>query len=279
MKETITIYHLGSKSSILNQLTFYFSQFNVELKEYEETKINQIKYLMLLEPILIRNKHYVLSSLWKNWLMDNQPNVKLIVASYRQSDHPNALNLLDLPSDVPTWLKQLPKAGAYQPQYAGYKEIDGHKYDQYSDPWKFFPLPLGLDIKEDLSVFLNGHDRINSFVDQLIRLRKAMMDLQIILQNEEKTLDRREEIEEEHLIINISWKALKIRWDNYQELFKWLPFKSIVEQMMQELNELAEHIEELNNNLSLFPKNKIIDKINHLLAQKIQRYVYYETYW
>ena len=211
--------------------------------------------------------------------MDNQPNVKLIVASYRQSDHPNALNLLDLPSDILTWLRHLPKVGAYQPQYAGYKEIDGHKYDQYSDPWKFFPLPLGLDIKDDLSVFLNGHDRINSFVDQLIRLRKAMMDLQVILQNEEKTVDKREEIAAEHHNINLSWKALKVRWDNYQDLFKWLPFKSTVEQLMQELKELAEHIEELNNNLNLFPENKFIDKINHLLAQKIQRYVYYEAYW
>ncbi|AEE53075.1 hypothetical protein [Haliscomenobacter hydrossis] len=279
MSESITIYYLGSKSSILNQLTFYLRHFNIELEEYEETKINQIEYLMLLEPVLIRNQYYVLSSLWKNWLMDNQPNAKLIIASYRQSDHPNALNLLDFPGDIPTWLKHLPKAGAYQPQYAGYKEIDGHKYDQYSDPWKFFPLPLGLDIKDDLSVFLNGHDRVNSFVDQLIRLRKAMMDLQVIFQNEEETVDKREEIAVEHDNINFSWKALKVRWDNYQDLFKWLPFKSTVEQLMQELKDLAEHIDELSKNADLLPETKCIDKINHLLAQKIQRYVYYEAYW
>jgi hypothetical protein len=281
MNEANIIYYLGTKDRVVPQLEVYCTSQGFLLKRYSPVEHNQLGYLLLIEPVLIRSKYYTLSSLWKNWLLENSPQTKLLVASYRQGDHPNALNLLNLPTDLGTWLKKLRPVGAYQPQYAGYKEIDGHKYDEYVDPWKFFPLPLGLDIKEEIIKFLDGHDRIHSFVDQLIRLRKSMMEVKNLLETKKDSGSRSGAILKEKENINLSWKALYARWQNYQDFFEWLPFKETAHILIQELQDLHQHIEELNKDKrnKVQPNSKFIDNINNLLSREIQRYVYYEAYW
>ena len=282
MEALQTIYYLGNKIDIVDHLQAYLEGHGFLFTMYsDEMKPSEIQYLMIIEPVFIRSKQYILSSLWKNWLLEHHPHCKLMFASYRQTDHPNALNLLSLPVDFQAWLGDLPPVGAYQPQYAGCKEKDGQKYDEYVDPWKFFPLPLGLDIKDEIIKFLDGHGQDNSFVNQLINLRKSMMDLREILEKEKLSSIDLEDISSEKDEIKITWALLNKRWENYVEFFEWLPFHQTVRQLIEELEQLQQHIEvlSLDKTNEIQPDKKSLDQINRLLGAEVQRYVYYESYW
>lgn len=276
------VYYLGNKDEIVDYLRIYLKAQGLLLRTYsDEVLVTELEYLMLIEPVLLRSKQYILSSLWKNWLLEHHPHCKLIFASYRQTDHPNALNLLQLPVDFSSWLKDIPPVGVYQPQYAGCKEIDGQKYDEYVDPWKFFPLPLGWDIKDEIVNFLDGHNRDNSFVNQLIRLRKSMMDLKDIIEEGSVSHLDLEKIASGKNEIKITWALLNNRWERYAAFFEWLPFHQTVRQLIHELKLLDQHCKALflDKSNELHPNNQSLDRINRLLDEQIQRYVYYESYW
>ena len=81
--------------------------------------------------------------------------------------------------------------------------------------------------------------------------------------------------------IKITWALLNKRWENYVEFFEWLPFHQTVRQLIEELEQLQQHIEvlSLDKTNEIQPDKKSLDQINRLLGAEVQRYVYYESYW
>lgn len=278
MEHSTIIYFLSTKPAVAKLLEEYCKAQNIILKPYPDDTEISMEYLMIIEPIQIGFRYFSLSGLWKAWLMDTAPHTKLIVATHAKRQHPNVLNLLDLPVSLSEWLEEISPVAAFVPQYGGYQVINEQKYDQYADPWDRYSLRTGKQIRSEIENFLKGHDGDHSFRAQLMRVKKAVEDIADMMINrddfpsdflEQKTTEYRE-------TIFSNWKKLFDRWEYYQAFFAWLPFRSTTDKMKDYLDELSKHIQDLQKNEKLVPNVVLTQQISDLLEKELQPYVYYE---
>lgn len=270
-------YYLGTKVEVIQYLINYFASQKIELKEYlpEREIPKDLEYLLIIEPIKIGDRFYTLSPIWKNWLFEHFPSKKLIVASFKTSTHPNLLNLLDLPSDMDKYLKNTHPAGEYIFQPSSKKS--GSDQYEYKDTWENYPLPLGINIAQEIGRFLYGHmlsPIVSSYINQLSSLQERMVKI-IDIKTKKKTLDdsqygnHAQELEQ-----------ILTRWSHYEAIFKFLPFYISVKSIMDNLRNLGEQLGYLTplEQSSLEKKAAPID-IREKLYTEVHRYVYYEDYW
>ena len=273
----ITIYYIATKEKTIRHLKAYLESQGVQLIPYESVFLDKLEYLLILEPVKIKEEYYSISRAWKRKLMLSRGNVTLIVGGYAESEHSNFLSLLDLPTNFRNWLERVHNVASFPLEYAGTEQFneDGVKHDLFSDPWDRM-LPLrGIDIINQLKKFLDGHDKHNSVSNQLTRLRTAMVNMEVLEGDEKK-----ETLKE----VTHEWDYLYNRWQYYKELFKWLPFyeaskkmenffeKDIREVIKAPFNDKSEQLN--------FPtiKHKI-DELKQLIKIEIEDYVDIENSW
>ena len=101
-----SIHYIANNESILPALGQYFRERSFDWVKYCINEAPVAEYLFIVEPFSIGTELYAISSTWKPWLMEFQPNIRLIVAAYSRTQNPNCLDLLDLPNDLSAWLKK-----------------------------------------------------------------------------------------------------------------------------------------------------------------------------
>ncbi len=271
MKKGIVFYYLGNKTKVVKVLQQYLSDQGITLMKYEieQNPPENMEYLLLLEPIQIHTKWYSVSTIWKNWLLDHHPNVKLISAGFTKSNHLNVLSLLELPANMHEWLKKVRPARDYVFQAMSKKAIIGHKRYEYRDTWENYPLPLGINIKGEIERFLVGHEsapqKIWNFVNILSDLHERLKGL---------TAKQIQEKDGTALILILE------RWEHYKTIFRYLPFYLSVQSIMDKLFLIQRRLTNTNNDQQhSFEKDIIPIDIREKLYTEVHRYVYYEDYW
>ncbi|MCC6460512.1 MAG: hypothetical protein IT260_08580 [Saprospiraceae bacterium] len=277
-----TIHYLATKDKVVRVVEQYCSAQGIRLVPLSKDKQEEVEYLMLIEPVHIGYDDFALSTVWKPWLQEFYPNVKLIIASYAQSTHRCALNLLQLPKALEPWLDALPEVHQYPLQH-GVDESNGKKYDVFYDPWTWF-LPLsGRSLKEQMEKFLQGHENAQSFAFQTSRLRKCLIDIKDVmesgaLENEQQNLT------EWRKLARQEWDSLMVRWRNYQAFFAWMPFQETskkIETLMTEIGDLIPIWTNTNADPAKIPHPdpKKIDALRRLVKDGLDRYIHEEDYW
>lgn len=272
-----TIYYIATKLKAIETITPYFQEQGYALQalpEYPPFEIEQVAYLMILEPLQIEVQQYAVSKIWKRWLYDHAPKVKLIVSGYSQSLHSNFLNLLRLPDDISEWLGNISPVEAFGLEYAGaIQTSSGEKKDTYADPWERFLPVRGIDMVKQLARFLDGHDKHYGFSSQLSRIRKELTEINLPLEQIQ--------VEEKKKNIKKEWELLDNRWQFYHPKFSHLPFKDT----RLEIDCLLKKGGSLDEALKTWEARKIesvCEQISKLITSvniSIDPYVHPEYYW
>ncbi|HMQ46722.1 MAG TPA: hypothetical protein PKA00_07915 [Saprospiraceae bacterium] len=272
-----TIYYIATKSKTIETITPYFREQSYALQalfDNSPTQIEQITYLMILEPLQIELQQYAVAKIWKRWLYEHAPKVKLIVSGYSQSLHSNFLNLLRLPDDISEWLGNINPVEAFGLEYAGaITTPSGEKKDTYADPWERFLPVRGIDMVKQMARFLDGHDKHYGFNSQLSRIRKELTEInlppeQIKLDEKKKTIKK-------------EWELLDNRWQFYHPKFNHLPFQDT----RLKIDCLLKKGGSLENTLKTWAPDEIesvCEQISELITKvntSLDPYVHPEYHW
>jgi hypothetical protein len=279
--EALVIYYIGDKPAVVAALSAWLEQHQMRMQPYPLSEMPEVDYLLLIEPIQIGSMMYSVSKIWKNYLFVEAPATRLAVAAYGQSSHPNYLNLLDLPDHPKSYFEGLLPVGAFSPQYAGHRTFLGQKTDVYADPWERFLSMNGQDIKQDLERFIEGHDKSSSFYDTILDIRTNLVNLEYRLKggghlnDQEKILALKKNIYK-------SWNYMQLRWNYYQQYFRWLPFHHTVVQIQEKLNVLSDIILQMRKdpNGAVMPEVETLTELRVLVSEGLQKYILFtENNW
>jgi|GEM_PF-1996726 len=279
----VQIQYIATKTEILSTLETYCRKAGVSFTAYNTAKTEPGDYLMLLEPLSIHNQKYALSKIWKRWLYQKSPATRLIVAGYAESQHPNYLNLLDLPKDLISWLGSIYTVAAFPMQYVGAKRnTDGSTTDQYADPWERM-LPIrGIDAAKQLLKFMDGHDPHYSINEHLARIRKSIMDLKSKLEEGDFDKEGESEIKE----LQQEWSYFYFRWAYYKPLFDYLPFSQMAATFSDKLREegdlerfFKKELKGLNSIARFEEVGQVFGDLIKVVNNTVGRHVYPEHYW
>lgn len=232
----------------------------------EKLDWSKIEVFLILEPVCIEKNDYSISYLWKNWLLDHAPHVNLIVAAFTASLHPNFLNLADLPKSLYSWLStQSFSVNEYRLELAGVDYEYGVKRDVFIDPWlRHLPL-TGNDMVTVMTGFIKGHDKTNSFFDQLVNLRKDLRDLAYWSGKDKPDENRISTIADR---LYYEWLGLRSRWMHYNPFMNVLPFVEAANEIEKLLGVAHEKTRDFENPLT--PDNqKVLIKLNDEIFKKI----------
>lgn len=270
----------ANKESVIEVLRGYCSPQGFALEALAPDRPFQAKYLMIVEPVAIGADGYALSPIWKSWLLENSPDTRLIIASYAQSAHKNAMHLLHLPDSLRDWLEQVPPVKAYLLQ-RGVGESQGEKKVTYYDPWDWFLPMSGRDMKKQMIKFLEGHDKVNSFTNQVGRLRKNLMDIRDIMEADlpeayktellPHTVEYRQQAKED-------WDALLGRWNYYKPFFDHLPFQEAAREIEAVIETLKADSKSWSDP-AVIPEYDKIDALKQLIKARLDRFIFMEDYW
>jgi hypothetical protein len=262
----INIHYIATKKYVIQALKDYCSAQGINLIQYEPELWSEIRNLLIVEPVEIGTDLFALSTIWKPWLMEHRPEIKLFFAGFAESTHQNYLNLLELPDALAEWFENGNSVGAYPLQYAGVIERNDRKYDKYNDPWNRL-LPLtGRDMKKQMKKFTDGHDRSSSFFVQVSRLRKSLVDIRFLLQqnpgdnitqskiDSDLSESRKDAIEE--------WGYLRLRWDFYKKYFDSMPFTATTKKIYEIMKDLEKCIDNIDDSSTVINPTLIDDLIN-----------------
>jgi len=270
------IHYIATKEKAIQQLQDYLRQQSASLIAFEPEYLKQVDYLLILEPVKVKEEYFALSRVWKRRLMFDYGHIKLLVAGYAESDHSNFLNLLSLPNDFVAWLSQTHAIAQFPLQYAGGKSYakGGNKHDQFIDPWDRKLPRRGIDMIKQLRKFLDGHDKHNSVSNQLTRLKVSFINLEVC-----EGAEREKQLKD----IFREWDYLYSRWLYYGPLFEELPFFRAHKRMEQILTK------ELNDSINLLKAQETpevikdvkhqIDELKQLIKTEIEDYVDIENRW
>ena len=285
--KTDIIHYLSSKDkeSIIERLQFYYNKEGIVFRPYfSEDSLKDVQYLLLIEPFEENSEYYAVSKLWKSWLIKNAPHIHLLVATFASCRHSNFLNLADLPISFKEKLKTTIAVKEFIPEYSHTVNKNSIKEPIFTDPWNIY-LPLsGQDINKIMERFIRGHDRTNSYFEQLIRIRKRMYDLEYwqekLANQDKKDIKLIDKIEQHYTDIQKEWDYLLNRWHQYKDLMSFLPFNApaiLIDSQMKELEALIDSDDWDDKKAK--PSIQPIEIIRKELKHNFLPYIYAEQYW
>ncbi len=223
----------------LNQLYF---KYNHEVFTQYSVNIIAAQIIIIIEPLYCQFKYSTFSPIWKNYLSVQSPNTKLIIMGFCNYQSRNYIDLLNLPKDFNTYVKNaLPVSAEWE-------------------------IPIdGADMLEYLKRFFEGHGG-NSLLSKLNQLKQSINIAQTQIVNKESTF---EEIWKELLLpfAKPEWQELINRWKNYYLYFEYLPFYPTMQEINQKLSEISEFFSCEIPPEKLFLKLNIDSSLNQIHQQ------------
>lgn len=277
------IHYIASNPRITQLLGEYMFNQGFEWTPYDLKTAPEVELLLIVEPVEIENELFAISTAWKAWMMEFRPATTFLVAAFVQSEHPNCLDLSDLPASLSERLTYAKALRDYPLLNSGMKSEDGKII--YVDPWAFnLPKP-GYELKERLKRFVDGHDATRSFLAQIATIRSEVLLLRsyqegkidaetlrdsagIEVKSKERARKDLEQIE----------RYFENRLKHYEKIFDYLPYQDTIKTLMADIEngivkpklskrKLDESVLQHLDNIILTTKRSILP------------YIYPEAYW
>ncbi|WP_148270448.1 hypothetical protein [Haliscomenobacter hydrossis] len=179
------------------------------------------KVLVLRSPVQVGSILASPERPWKKYLANQAPNTIFIIAGFAGIQHRNYLDLLDLPEDLESFVRQALPAG---------------------QNWE--PINTGAaDMTEKLKNFFSGHGN-ESIMDILSRIQRALkMTMDAV-----KTQNRNFQEVADFLLADLpeQWQTVESRWQRYFFLFNCLPFFDLFEKSNILIQNLKPYFEQEN---------------------------------
>lgn len=271
--KTDTIYYLANKgSSTMQQLAAHYSPQGFHFVPWDikaPPALDEVKYLLLLEPFEAGIDRFAVSLLWKQWLYLRAPHIRLVVASFTGVDrHSNVLPLLYPPSNLVDWLAKVKPIADFPFYHADTTEMAGIKIDIYKDAWELGLPHSGEPAKIRMKRFIDGHDRSNSFFEQVGRLRARLINLKLDMEN------KYEGNRPTH--IKADFKMMQNRWAYYKPLLEWMPFWKELAEVEQRLEAMAQIVETEHWYNDTTVLSQQVEAIRDVFTQKVNPIVFAE---
>ena len=125
---------------------------------HEAEFTEKTEVLLLIEPVLVNGEYYSLADFWREWLLQNNSQVKIATCTWFSNKDMDRyqLDLLHLPTDIPEFFTNLPS-------------ITEHSK---------FPI-YGKDIRSKLKILLDGHGEESLL--KLVTQLKSSLDIALFL--------------------------------------------------------------------------------------------------
>ncbi len=182
----------------------------LQQENYRLTETYRNPNLIIVEPILIDEEYFTISTFWRIWLAKHSPNTKLITASFfEQVGDSNHLCLVQFPSNFSAFLETAKPVS----------EMSETKV-------------LGKNILGKIRKFLDGHGEESLL--KLITELKSQLDTMLFLLQDDAELAQ---------VLEVTWqgdgekihKQLQQRMENYQAYFQYLPLWETYKTVLSEI--------------------------------------------
>ena len=171
--------------------------------------------IILIEPYKLQNEYYQIHDVWKQYLNATYPEITLLILSFSKIDHPNHIDILDLPSDL---MGKIQNAMPTKREWI----ISGQ----------------GRRISTRLSVLFKTHG-LESILDLLSNLNQSINLLTVFSVEVNRSTTESNFHEIRKIACQDTLKAVE-KIDGYFPYFKILPFYSQIKGMMNLLYEIGE---------------------------------------
>lgn len=232
-----------------------------QLIDYMESRnAKSIKTLLIVDPLLVNRKFVSISKTWRRYLFVHCKNAKLIILGKRVSEHPNYLDIGQLPDDFHKWLVE--DAKSISDFEFRRKEVEGLDpetiIDHFEDSWEETLSLPGECIDLKLQQFFDGHGNV-SLISRLIALRMTL----VIAYNKviANGVDHAKVYQEFIIPHKNEWDHFKNRWDTYRSYFNVLPFISEIEAIEKIISEIQLFFEKNIKSSEHFHQFKCHDKV------------------
>jgi len=199
MNESTLLYY-SSNPVLANYLCEQLGPQGYELQAFDPGIRRKSPVLLLFSPVWHHDMYISCDKSWKKYLSIKSPKIRLISIGLRNEQHPNYIDVLNLPKDFGQFFKNARTV---------------------SEEWE--PVDTwGLDIEEKLKRFLEGHgaDSIREIFTPINRTLKITHD-ELMQGTSFKEL-------EENIIkpgnLHKKWQIFRNRFTNYYPFFGCLPF-------------------------------------------------------
>lgn len=211
------VYYLASDPRYIAGLKNYTEKQGLDLIPYHNSKVPEdFEVMLIFSPLRTFSIATLPELIWKKFLSQQNPNIKLIIASFKKTGHPNHIDLLNLPSNFVRFTQ---------------------RSKTVAEVW--IPVELeGLDLQEKLNRFYEGHGQ-ESIIDSLGKILRKIKIINNELKNKTSTY---QEVATAILDSNYhteQWQRFRTRWKSYMSIFTYLPF-------YDELKLLEERIETIS---------------------------------
>ncbi|MFT5917440.1 MAG: hypothetical protein ACJAWV_003911 [Flammeovirgaceae bacterium] len=175
--------------------------------------------LLIIEPLLIAEEYFTVSTFWRVWLEKNSPNSKLITASFfEQVGDSNHICLTQFPADFSTFLEQAKSISEFSEQKI-----------------------LGKNILGKIRKFLDGHGE-ESLLKMITEL-KSQLDTMLFLLMDDAELEQ---------VLEVTWQGdgeilheqLLKRMEEYKSYFQYLPLWEDYKNTLSEIQNFQPNSEE-----------------------------------
>ena len=203
------------------------------------------KSYLVIEPLNVKSIHVNISTVWKRYLTTHSPESKLVVMGFSKFNSRNYIDLLNLPSCFPTYMKNaLPVS---------------EKLDICFD---------GGNIQEYLKSFFSGHGS-NSVLSRLSQLMQSLNIAQTQIVSKESSFRR---IWNELLLpyAKPEWVELIKQWNNYYPFFEYLPFYPEIQEIDRKISTISELFSCPQSSETLFSKLDISSYLNIIHDQLLK---------
>lgn len=143
---------------------------------------------------------------WKRYMAYHNPKASLLTAGFTRGQHPNYLDLFQLPQNLPAFLERT--------------------YTVVED-WK--PVDtMGMNMADMLLRFFQGHGQ-ESITDAINNIYRKLHTIQRELEQDNSFFPVLVQKVWDSAYIKVNWEIFLNRWEHYYPLFDYLPFYNELE--------------------------------------------------
>ena len=196
----------------------------------------------IFDPIHIENQYFSVHSIWKKYLAANSYNAKIVILGFMNQHHPNYLDLLSFSGN----LKEIINDALY-----------------VHENWEI--KSESEDIHNTLLQFFRGHGN-KSLLSQLYKIHQSLNISYISLAEGSNSFSEIWNTLIKPYFIP-EFNELKIRWNNYYPLFKYLPFFSTMQILNENIYDLDYFFNSNNIDCNHFINRKFDENIQYIINQ------------